>query len=120
MAITGYSGFWGGSNAYAPLCNKSHVRMKVFQLLRKASVLPIRALDVALIAASGSTTGSNTRKRVEYTDGQAGQLGGARTFTNTAITSVAANVSILNDVGTIKTRASAPRDTSGNGGPALT
>ena len=118
MAITGHSPFFGGS--YSQLCGKSHTRFKIFQLLRKASVLPVRAMEVALIAASGSTTGANTRKRIEYTDGQAGLLGGMRTFTNTAITSQAANAGIMNDVGTIKTRASAPRDASGNGGQALT
>ena len=116
------SGFWG---TYSLLSGRRPGISQMFVRLRNGKTArAIRDQITDLIAASGSTAGSVTNKRVQQTDAQLGLLGGARTIESETITTAAAsstaNSNTLNELTTMKTRPSYVRDTSGNGGPALT
>lgn len=122
--MASWSGFWGGTS-YSLLNNRRPGISQLFVRLRNGKTArAIRDQIVDLIAASGSTTGSVTNKRVKQIDADLGMLGGSRTIESETITTLAANstsnANTINEIATMKTRPSYPRDTSGNGGPALT
>jgi hypothetical protein len=122
MATSFSSGFWG---TYSLLANRRPGISQLFVRLRNGKTArAIRDQITDLITASGATTGSVTNKRVQQTDAQLGMLGGARTIESETIATLAAsstsNANTLAELTTMKTRPSYVRDTSGNGGPALT
>lgn len=122
MATSFSSGFWG---TYSLLSGRRPGITRVFSMLKSGKTgRAIKDQIVDLIAASTSTQGSVTHKRVQQTDAQLGMLGGARTIESetveTTTASSTANSNTLNELVTMKTRPSYVRDTSGNGGPALT
>lgn len=121
--MANWSNFFGGSG-YSLINGRSHVRVKVAKWLRKRSTLADRAQLVALIAASGATTGNNLRRReyVANSNYQPYILGGLRPTEQISTTTGRAdsNMTVLNAASNIKFRPSYVADRSGNGGKALT
>lgn len=112
---TNWSGFWGGSG-YAQAYARNGVAMKMRQLMRSKRGLADKDQVVDLIAASTSTIGSVTRKRITYTTG--GVLGGVVPTANETLVTTAANLTTC-DIKVAVTKktfpATYPRDLSGNG-----
>lgn len=122
------SEFWGGAT-WSLQNNRSSLRRKISQLMRRPQMQLLRAKMVALTGAAASQSINETRKRiVAPSDGELSglTLGGARTYESVdvdAVNTVTSGSATATDETAIETmlqQDSAPSayatDASGNGG----
>lgn len=118
--VTGYSEFWGGANAYAPLGVRSTIDRRAMQLLARDR--PLRAALDAYVNAGGTPAISDSVKRVQaFADTTGLDLGGVRPIETVTIVSTNGNSTIAGGLDNLLDEfhediATYPTDASGNGG----
>ena len=120
MAVTGYSGFWGGANQYSLLDDKSPVENVIATFFRVQPQAILQELFDTLLGAAVGGTASANQSRVPHNEsaGSTGNQGGLLVAETTSVinrVTTSADLAALKDIISRSVEPTYVADLSGNG-----